>query len=136
MRKVLIIIAFTVCIETLPLYGTSSPASVLSHYYQQSEPERLMKLFLKAVQSDNDKEVKDFIIENYSKRFLEIPVTVHEKVINNLQKDFAHLIVTQTIKNDNKITATIKSPINKTKQITIETDKGNPAKILIVDVKD
>ncbi len=95
-----------------------------------------MKLFLKAVQSNDENEVKKFISENYSTRFLEIPMSAHLKVINDLHKDFAHLIVAQTIKNGSKITTIIKSPVNKTKRITIEADQNTPAKILIIDLKD
>src|ERR1700733_14300571 len=105
---------FTACMFNRPLYATSF--NVLTIAYQKgTEPERLMNLFLKAVQSNNENEVKKFITENYSTRFLEIPMTAHIKVINGLHKDFALLIVAQTIKNDTKITAIIKSPVNKTK---------------------
>ncbi len=123
------------CVFNRPLYAASF--NVLPIAYQQgTEPERLMNLFLKAVESSNENEVKKFINENYSPRFLEIPLAAHLKAINNLHKDFAHLIVAQTIKNGTKITAIIKSPVNKTKRITIETDQSIPAKILIIDLKD
>jgi len=123
------------CMFNKPSYA--SHFGVLTIAYQKgTEPERLMNLFLKAVQSNNENEVKKFITENYSTRFLEIPMAAHIKVINDLHKDFAHLIVAQTIKNDTKITAIIKSPVNKTKRVTIETDQNTPAKILIIDLKD
>ena len=123
------------CMFNRPVYAVNF--NVLPIAYQQgTEPERLMNLFLKAVQTSNENEVKKFISENYSARFLEIPMAAHLKVINNLHKDFAHLIVAQTIKNGTKITAIIKSPVNKSKRITIETDQNIPAKILIVDLKD
>jgi hypothetical protein len=125
----------TACIFNRPLYAASF--NVLPIACQQgTEPERLMNLFLKAVQSNNENEVKKFISENYSPRFLEIPMAAHLKVINDLHKDFAHLIVAQTIKNGTKITVIIKSPVNKTKRVTIEADQNIPAKILIIDLKD
>jgi hypothetical protein len=126
---------FTACMFNRPLYAPSFDVLTIA-YQQGTEPERLMNLFLKAVQSDNENEVKKFINENYSTRFLEIPMTAHLNVINNLHKDFAHLIVAQTIRNGTMITVIIKSPVNKTKRITIETDQNIPAKILIIDLKE
>jgi hypothetical protein len=100
------------------------------------DPERLMTLFLKTMQNNNQEEVQQFIRENYSKKFLEIPMEIHVKVIDGLRKDFSRYIITQTTEKGNKITVIIKSPVNKMKQVTLETDGQTPAKIFIIDIKD
>jgi hypothetical protein len=135
MKKILILSLCIICLKCVDVQAARSNDR-MAHYYQEPEPERLMKLFLKAVQGNDEKEVDQFINGNYSKRFLEIPLSAHQKVIGDLHRDFSHYIVSQTIKNYNKITVIIRSPVNKTKRITIETDGNVPGKILFVDIKD
>lgn len=133
MKKILIVFLVLFCVKPA---STNARTNHSFAFYEVSEPERLMNLFLKTLQSNSEKEITDFITDNYSKRFLEIPINIHLKVINDLRKDFSRHIVTQTIKKDNKISVLIKSPTNKIKKVTVETDGKLPAKIFIIDIKD
>ncbi len=134
--KKMVFIFFTLLYMTLSVtYGRPSsdfPTCVCS----ESEPERLMTLFLKTVQNNNTAEVRKFINDNYSPQFLTIPMEVHLKVISDLHKDFSHHVVLQKINKDNKIIVVIKSPVNKMKQLTLETHGSQPAKIFIIDIKN
>jgi hypothetical protein len=105
--------------------------------YQDSDPERLMKLFLEVIRSNSETEIKKFINENYADHFRNsIPINIHLKVINDLHKDFSRYTLIKTTASGDKSIAVIKSPVNKMKQITIQTDANDPSKIFIIDVKN
>ncbi len=134
MKKIFLLITLLFATSSLTLGNHSNiyPSSA----YIETEPERLMTLFLKAVQSNNAVEVKKFINENYSSKFLGLPIEVHLKVIADMHKDFSRHIVMQKTSNGNKTIVLIKSPVNKMRQITLETDGRQPAKIFIIDIKE
>jgi hypothetical protein len=136
MKKILIICLALVCFKPGQVtYGKNNVHAV----YQDadSDPERLMELFLEIIRINDVTEVKKFINENYSDHFLKyIPMEIHLKVINDLHKDFSRYILIKTTNSADKSVSVIKSPVNKMKQITIQTDPKSPSKIFIIDVKN
>jgi hypothetical protein len=137
MKKILIISLTLLCFKPSQFTYVSNNPGVLPAIYQDSDPERLMKLFLEVIKSNSETEVKKFINENYADHFLKnIPLEIHLKVINDLHKDFARYALVKTTNSGDKSIAVIKSPVNKMKQITIQTDAKNPSKIFIIDVKN
>lgn len=131
MTKVLIIIMTMLSVCLSNVYGSTSAVRA----FPEPEPERLMNLFLKTIQSGNKEEALKFINENYSDQFKQLPIDVHLKVLNDLHRDFSKYIVERKTVKGNSITVIIKSPVNKQKQITIETDGKEPAKIFIINTK-
>jgi hypothetical protein len=123
-----------ICIGILFLVnGSYSYASAVNK--QTSEPERLMTLFLDIVRTSDQSQIENFIKENYSEGFLRFPIEGHLKVINDLHKKFSsHSIIEKRV-NGTSITVLIKSPVNKTKEITIETDGKKPSKITLINIR-
>ncbi len=137
MKKILIISMTLFCFKPAQFTYSNNSAGVLPLVYQDSDPERLMNLFLEVIKSNSETEVKKFITENYSDHFQKnIPIDIHLKVIGDLHKDFARFVLVKTSNSSDKSIAVIKSPVNKMKQITIQTDAKTPSKIFIIDVKN
>jgi hypothetical protein len=135
MKRIFILGMLVFLLGINPVYASKSLVyNVFA--YNVSEPQRLMDLFLKILRDDNAADIKKFIQDNYSEKFLQIPMKVHLKVIRDLQRDFSRYTVTQTTEEGNKISIVIKSPVNKMKKITIEANGNKPVKIFIIDVKD
>ena len=135
MKKIVLII-FILLHMTMPVIYSSPSLNSPLNTNVQSEPERLIILFLTTMQNNNVAEVRKFIKNNYSPQFLSMPMEIHLKVISDLHTDFSHYVIFQKIKKNNKIIVVIKSPINKMKQLTLETDGSRPAKIFNIDIKD
>jgi len=122
------------CIACVILVSLAS----FTPFSQETPIQKITARFLKVIESKNETEGKKFVEENYSDFFLNhVPMNIHLKVMNDLQKDYYKSTVVSKTFTATKVVLVIRSAINnKQKQVSMETDPANPQKIFIVDVKE
>ncbi len=122
----------TVCLTMLMLLAASAG------FCQETPVQKLTSQFLKVIESKSEAVGRKFIEENYADIFLKkVPMSIHIKVLNDLQAEFYKYTIISKSFTDTRATLVINSLItSRKKQLTLETEPHNPQKIFIIDIKD